>query len=426
MCVNENIAGVCQPDGNCSFPDPACDSGFRYGDDADAALAGTCVPAEGTSSSSETSMPNTTPGSTSTTGETSGTASTSEDEGSSGSSSTGVEESSSSGSTTGPMGEPNVVFVTSESMPVGSIGGLAGADEICAQRANDANLPGTYVAWLSDSKTDAVERLAGARGWVRTDGLVFADRVEDIVEGNIYNPIYLDETGTPVGSNVVTGTVAGGTASADTCADWTSSNGDEMFHRGVSHHVHPSWTSRQGIPCSQNARLYCFGIDRNATVPPPAQQRGRVAFTTAQELASDGGLEAFDAACAEEATVAGLSGTFSAAVATSTASALSRFDLDGEPWVNTLGQVVIADPKTLGSGSFELSAAIAWDAQGSPVVERVWTGADGPNDLGVQTCGDWSDIDGATVVGAPTSVLEWFSNVDDLCSREFGVYCLEE
>ncbi len=312
-------------------------------------------------------------------------------------------------------------------MPVGSIGGLAGADEICSQHASDANLRGTYVAWLSDSKIDAVERLAGARGWVRTDGLVFADSVEDIVDGDIFNPIYLDETGAPVRSNVVTGTEEGGTASPATCADWTASTGVESFHRGVSHHVYPSWTSRQRIPCSQNARLYCFGIDRNAAVSLPPPQSGRFAFATTQQLSSAGGLAAFDEACAEEASAAGLRGTFLAAVATSTASAASRFDLDGEPWVNTLGQVVIAEPQDLASGSFDLSAAIAWDAQGSPAVERVWTGADAPNEIGAQTCGDWaSDSSGAAVVGAPTSVAEWFSNVVDLCSLDFGVYCLEE
>ena len=425
MCVNENIAGVCQADGNCSFPDPACDSGFRYGDDADSGVAGTCVPVEGTSSSSETAMPNTTQGSTSTSS--SSEASTSGVDASSGSSSGGTDESSSSGSTTGPMEEPNLVFVTSSSVPVGSIGGLAGADAICTEHARDANLAGTYVAWLSDSNTDARDRLEGARGWVRRDGRVFADRVEDIVEGNIFNPVYLDENGTEVRSNVVTGTEAGGTASPDTCSDWTSEGGAESFHRGVSHHVHPSWTSRQEIPCSQNARLYCFGIDRNAAVSPPMRREGRLAFATAQQLPADGGLASFDEACADEATAAGLRGTFLAAVATSTGSAASRFDLDGEPWVNTRGQVVIADPQDLESGSFDLEAAIAWDAQGNPAADRVWTGVDTPEQLGVQTCDDWSNAStGATTVGAPTSVVEWFSNVMDLCSLDFGVYCLEE
>ncbi len=432
MCVNENIAGVCQPDGNCSFPDPACDSGFRYGDDANASVAGTCVPLGGTSTSSMTSSAQSTSGGTDTTSMTGGADSSSTTSTVASTSSTTIADTSSSETisetSTGGTGQPNLVFVTSNSVPVGSLGGIAGADAMCAARARDAGLPGTYVAWLSDSDTNAVDRLAGARGWLRVDGLVFADRVEDIVEGNIFNPIYVDESGSPVDSNVVTGTEPDGTAAPQTCADWTDESSAESFRRGESHHVHPDWTSRSNIVCSQNARVYCFGIDENTPVPPPASQTGRIAFATAQVIASEGGLQAFDDACAEEAAGAGLPGTYLAAVATSMSSVALRFELGGEPWVNTLGQVVIADPADLDAGLPVLGAAIRWDAEGNPAVDRVWTGAPTTGALGTQTCGDWSPQPGgrAAVIGAPTSIVEWFADGLDLCSLDFGVYCLQE
>ncbi len=48
-CSNDGIEGVCQPTGYCSFPDPDCESGYRYGDLADA-FAQQCVPVDGGSS----------------------------------------------------------------------------------------------------------------------------------------------------------------------------------------------------------------------------------------------------------------------------------------------------------------------------------------------------------------------------------------
>src|SRR5262249_2961681 len=46
------------------------------------------------------------------------------------------------------------IFVTFESYMGGDLGGLAGADDICHGLASAANLSGTFMAWLSDSKTN--------------------------------------------------------------------------------------------------------------------------------------------------------------------------------------------------------------------------------------------------------------------------------
>jgi len=42
-CRNGSIAGTCEATGFCSFPDPSCPSGARYGDAAGGGLAGQCV-----------------------------------------------------------------------------------------------------------------------------------------------------------------------------------------------------------------------------------------------------------------------------------------------------------------------------------------------------------------------------------------------
>src|SRR5882757_9198339 len=43
----------------------------------------------------------------------------------------------------------NIMFVTSMSLPPGSLGGVTGADTKCTMIANGAGLQGHFMAWLS-------------------------------------------------------------------------------------------------------------------------------------------------------------------------------------------------------------------------------------------------------------------------------------
>lgn len=53
QCSADVVRGVCQPDGLCSFPDPDCTSGQRYGENS-GSLSGQCVPVPGTTTVSDT------------------------------------------------------------------------------------------------------------------------------------------------------------------------------------------------------------------------------------------------------------------------------------------------------------------------------------------------------------------------------------
>lgn len=44
QCVSGGALGTCESSGFCSFPDPGCDSGKKYGGHAGGGLGGTCVP----------------------------------------------------------------------------------------------------------------------------------------------------------------------------------------------------------------------------------------------------------------------------------------------------------------------------------------------------------------------------------------------
>lgn len=86
----------------------------------------------------------------------------------------------------GEEGPFNYAFLSS-TKHTGDLGGLTGADTLCNDLATAAGLPGTYVAWLSDSNTDAKDRLGDASGWLRIDNRPFARSVDELLmDGPLY------------------------------------------------------------------------------------------------------------------------------------------------------------------------------------------------------------------------------------------------
>ena len=81
------------------------------------------------------------------------------------------------------------MFITSKTV-TGNMGGLAGADAICNKLAAIANVPGTYKAWLSDSKQSPNTRLTYASGaYVLLDGTPLANNWADLVDGPLAHAI---------------------------------------------------------------------------------------------------------------------------------------------------------------------------------------------------------------------------------------------
>lgn len=426
-CVVEGIDGFCESNGYCSFPDEECSSGRRYGQMAPAEFAGVCVGASGSTgpaSADSTSMSTSAPTSMSTTG----AESTSSESSSSGafewtSSSTG-ETSSSTGET---PPQPNVVFVASTfiSTNLGAVD-VAQADAQCNTLAAAEGLRGEFVAWLPDGNLTAAQRLGTARGWVRPDGMPFVDRVADLAESRIFYPPVLDEAGTEVRTRrVLTGTRVNGDAGFD-CSGWQAV--DDLMTVGSPGATAPSWTDDAGIACdaTETLSVYCFGID--ATVPVSFEpQPGRRAFTTDTPVPGDVGLDQMDALCSSNALAAGLPGSFLAVVATSTDSALSRFDTTGEPWVNMSG-VPLSDTALSVEVAAHLDVSAGLTAGGDLVSggSSYWTGASDVTEVGGETCDDWT----STTAGGRRFPLDqstnWFQGFSTGCATPQHVLCFEE
>jgi len=331
-------------------------------------------------------------------------------------------------------GSRNVAFVTSTAVVPGSLGGLAGADAFCADRAAAAGIPGTFRAWLSSTTVDARDRLGAARGWVRPDGRPVVDTVEDLVaNGPHLYPLTIDELGqTVIGARVVTATNGLDsrveiTAERGTCDDWTSTGGRATGAYNDAQGI--MWQDYASVDCIDSAHLYCFGVDHDTVLPSPPAPKGRIAFVSTGIAAGSGGLAGLDARCQADAANHGLPTTVLALAATSNASAASRFDPTGSPWFRPDGVQVVGSASDLATGDWQ--AAINLQADGLTYLGNYGanTGAPDPASLASTNCDDWSDRTGNLTVGIVGRVgpaaFAFFADSPSCNNSLSRVYCLE-
>jgi len=172
------------------------------------------------------------------------------------------------GSGGGGSSEPRTMFVTADGFTgdfrTQGLGtdGIDGADALCAFKASNAGLPGTYLAWMSSAPTNAIDRMADGGPWLRTDGArAFADRAA--LAGVPEVLVNFDEHAqmlAPAPDNFVwTGTHTGGTASQRDCDHWTNGTGGINGEFGQADNL-AQWTesSATATGCLPRFRLYCF------------------------------------------------------------------------------------------------------------------------------------------------------------------------
>ncbi|MDH3623935.1 MAG: hypothetical protein OES69_10615 [Myxococcales bacterium] len=138
-------------------------------------------------------------------------------------------------------------------------GGIAGADELCAAQAADANLEGDFKAWLSTRSSSVSDRLTRSNGpYVLVDGTTVANDWDDLVNGSILASINLDANGERRTGDVWTGTLATGDSYPnDDCAAFTSGSGGTALC-GASASTDAKWTQNITPACSTRLRLYCI------------------------------------------------------------------------------------------------------------------------------------------------------------------------
>ena len=166
------------------------------------------------------------------------------------------------------------VFVTSQSVVGGELGGLTGADDVCRTLATGAGLSSSYAAWLSDDTGSPAARFPQDAGpYVLVDGTIVANNWSDLTSGMLRHAIDLTETGGPppmassvCGSDAVwtdtdTNGIVFGTGFS--CDDWLNPMVSAAALGSTASTT--EWTnacvlgSAPSAPiCGETAALYCF------------------------------------------------------------------------------------------------------------------------------------------------------------------------
>jgi len=321
---------------------------------------------------------------------------------------------------------PNRVFVTSTTYD-GAFGGVALADAACQMRASAALLDGTWISYMSATGVDAVDRLQTSRGWIRMDGAPIADSPARFATGPLAFVPRFDEYGDDVGrSEVWTGT-SGGSAATTNCGDWTSNLATDSGAALMS--IWGSIFASASFPgyCDASRRFLCVEVGKNVQVKV-FPDTGKLAFVTAGRWTPGvGNRDTADALCASEAAAALQSGTFLAALATTSESIASRF-VPGTIWRRIDGIRLIRDG-TLFSTDF-IDVAPELDLAGGVVDSDFWTGT---NRLGAVAdpsvnCANWTDgtsaLNGAMHVTVFTDVSQPAKY--DSCDDPLPLLCLQQ
>jgi cysteine-rich repeat protein len=321
----------------------------------------------------------------------------------------------------------NVAFVTSTVFTIGSMGGVRGADMACNARAKAAGLPGNFAAYIADSQSSLAARFGAARGWVRPDGKPFRDEIDGPAT-------FFPPNQTELGTTVSDTPVGLGNPGAGDCEDWTSTSAAAgFFSAGDPGGGSGGWDgAASGIACGASFRLYCLQRDFNSILrvtPTP----GRRAFVSADPWVPSGGLAGADAVCQSDAQSAGLTGTFRALLATSSASAASRFSTSGTPWVRLDGIPIVTTPTDLAAAQF--IAPLQLTSQFVYLInDGGWSGSASPQMAGTlaSTCNDWQSSSNGSTGTAGRVQFSSFATAfafdsSVTCDAPFThLYCLEQ
>jgi hypothetical protein len=339
--------------------------------------------------------------------------------------------------------------------------GLAGADALCQQAADGATLGGYWVAWISDTTSDAVDRVADDGPWsfAKTTDVAYANRAAvssgtpsnltdehgDVV---IATATKTDEFGNTTQYNTYPAYWSGGSASGRSsghdCSRWTSA---DVFPASGT-------TAFGGVPieddCIYSQHLLCLQQKLQPT-PVPTGLTKRVfvtSKTTSGDLVTMGSKttphEAADKLCALAANDGGLGGTWKAWLSARDAQgklvrATDRLNAEVTAWTLVDGKTAVFDQKSDLMDSPLHS--IDQNEFGGLVVKDtpVWTGTlQGGAPASVNTCQNWTSfsVNEFGIAGSANPFAgfdaSWTGGPMDIvaeagrCSDAAALYCFEQ
>lgn len=149
-------------------------------------------------------------------------------------------------------------------------GGVNGANQLCAQQAAAAKLPGTFYAWLSDSTGGPYDRFSKSEvPYVLADGTRIAEDWEGLRLNGPLTPIDMTAAGMrladPDDTRVWSGSGPDGRAedkngASNFCSDWSRKVIEDFTYVGLlrERNNQDSWTLGEFPSCTGTGLLYCF------------------------------------------------------------------------------------------------------------------------------------------------------------------------
>lgn len=310
---------------------------------------------------------------------------------------------------------PNRVFM-SFAASLGDFGGLAGADARCQAYADNQTLGGTWRALLSTSLEPWPTRLAGSRGWVDLEGMPIADQPADFL-GKTFNPVRVDERGQRFPTQQPAFFIS---EINGNCGRWTQATAEGAWTVYSDRALIPVIAA--GTSCGDPHHIICVETGHVAAVKPDVQP-GRLAFITAAGWQSGLGVTAADALCNIEGNSL-REGSYRAWLATSAASAESRFSASGLPWVRPDGTRIVDDAADLvgPSPAAEWKSFVGQLTNGDFTGTWIWTGTQAAN------CTDWTSNVGGPLLplghAASARRSDLAATIGD-CTGPWRLLCLE-
>ncbi|MBX7098058.1 MAG: DUF1554 domain-containing protein, partial [Myxococcaceae bacterium] len=156
--------------------------------------------------------------------------------------------------------DARVAFVTNGTYLLGP--GLVAADQLCANEAAAAGLPGTFLALLSTDGGSAASRFKTDAGtWVRPDNAALMPTAAEVFTTGFLQAgmnVTPDAGTYTCGPAYWTGALSPTVVGTQTCMDWTSTNGQASARYGASCYL-DRWFSHSTVPCDfQASHLYCL------------------------------------------------------------------------------------------------------------------------------------------------------------------------
>lgn len=176
------------------------------------------------------------------------------------------------------------VFVQSTNNQISTLNGLIGADALCQNAAASAGLLGNWQAILSDSTTNAYDRINIYGPVANMKNQIIASNKADFWNGPLAGPIGYSQGGADFGTDILSATTVNGQkmpgTSIDFCGDWTSDNGRTAYlpSGNAKWWNYSDWMvntsgNKKWYTCTDWAHLYCLQTKECLTNDECGEQR---------------------------------------------------------------------------------------------------------------------------------------------------------